>query len=260
LFRSSEEIQRAGQKDGKGCTENANRRTKKGEKMKGEEAMEIFKIVRAKGMLPKKIDDLVPLSFIGQTAVTFYRQMIKGFDQLKMTEAQRKRTLRDGQEAGEMLLDIEARIGELLPSEEEMQKVRSDQYKGRPLSQQKGLRQRPEGMSIMRAHTARTISKHPEIVEKVKAQARENEDIPTRTAVISEIRYQKEKDRRENAPPKSKTELAGEEFIYQQKLLEIISILPAEPPKQLTDRGFQILNALAKTIIKRLRRFENGTA
>jgi len=59
------------------------------------------------------MEDLVPLSFIGQTAVTFYRQMIKGFDQLKMTEAQRKRTLKDGQEAGEMLLDIETRIGEL---------------------------------------------------------------------------------------------------------------------------------------------------
>ncbi len=69
----------------------------KGEK----EAMEIFDIVKSNKMLPTKINELVPLSFIGQTAVTFYRQKIKLMTQLKMTEAQRKATLSDGQDAGE---------------------------------------------------------------------------------------------------------------------------------------------------------------
>jgi len=108
-----------------------------------------------------------------------------------MTEEQRKRTLKDGQEAGELLLDIEARIGELLPSDEEILKLRSEQYKGRPVLQQAGLTQRPKEITHKRAVYARAISKHPDIVEKVKAQAKENEDIPTRTAVINEIRYQK---------------------------------------------------------------------
>lgn len=69
----------------------------------------------------------------------------------------------------------------------------------------------------------------------------------------------KDKERRGNAPPKSRTELAGEEFTYQQKLLEILMVLPSEPPKELTEHGYKILSALAKTIIKRLRRFEDGT-
>ena len=119
------------------------------------------------------MEDLVPLSFIGQTAVTFYRQMIKGFDQLGMTEAQRKRTLKDGQEAGEMLLDIEARIGEMLPSAEEAQVGKRGVIKGTPQS-----KMLPEGMNHKRATQSRAIAGHPEIVEKVKAQARENEDIP----------------------------------------------------------------------------------
>ena len=39
---------------------------------------------------------------------------------------------------------------------------------------------------------SQTIAQHPEIVKKVKEQARENEDIPTKTAVLSEIKYQKQ--------------------------------------------------------------------
>jgi len=35
----------------------------------------------------------------------------------QMTEEQRKVTLRDGQDAGEMILDIERRIGELAEKE-----------------------------------------------------------------------------------------------------------------------------------------------
>jgi hypothetical protein len=45
--------------------------------MKGEQAVEIFSLARAKGLLPEKLTDLVPLSFIGQAAVSFYRAKIK---------------------------------------------------------------------------------------------------------------------------------------------------------------------------------------
>jgi hypothetical protein len=73
-----------------------------------------------------------------------------------------------------MLLDIEARIGELLPSREES-------IKGRPSPSGKRVQmKRPEGITEKRAHHARAISEHPDIVEKVKAQAKKNEDIPTR--------------------------------------------------------------------------------
>ena len=74
----------------------------------------------------------------------------------------RKRTLKDGQEAGEMLLDIEGRIGELLPPREEALKTASTNGK---------REKRLEGITMKRAVHARAISRHPEIVEKVKAQA-----------------------------------------------------------------------------------------
>lgn len=229
--------------------------------MKGEEAMEIFKIVKAKGMLPAKLDDLVPLSFIGQTAVTFYRQMIKGFDQLKMTEAQRKRTLKDGQEAGEMLLDIEIRIGELAEKEirattplrrDERGRVAGHDSSGKPPKHER------LGMSEPRMRQSQAIAKHPEIVEKVKAQARENEDIPTRTAVVNEIRYQKEKERHLEAKTTIKTwrtKIAIEEEIYITALERCVSALPTKPPQNWNEKAFAYAQGLAKIITKRLEVF-----
>jgi hypothetical protein len=111
-------------------------------------------------------------------------------DQLKMTEAQRKATLRDGQDAGEMLLDIETRIGELAEKEERVAPISVGKHgfvQATKLPKHERL-----GMTQHRMLQSKAISRHPEIVEKVKAQARANEDIPTRTAVINEIRYQKD--------------------------------------------------------------------
>jgi hypothetical protein len=143
--------------------------------MKGEEAVELFALIKQENLLPGKVEELVPLSFIGQAAVSFYRQKIKLMDQLKMTEDQRRATLRDGQDAGEMLLDIEARIGELLPDI-------GDNLKTYP--RKKGKTVKPVGvdttvgseLSERRKRDAKTIKKNPEIVAKIKAQARENEE------------------------------------------------------------------------------------
>jgi hypothetical protein len=77
--------------------------------MNEEEAVRIFDIVVKEHMLPATLDKLVPLSFMGAAAVKFYQAKVKLMDQLGATEEQRKATLSDGQDAGEMLLDIETR-------------------------------------------------------------------------------------------------------------------------------------------------------
>jgi hypothetical protein len=165
------------------------------ENMKGEQAVELFNIVKANNLLPETVDALVPLSFIGQAAVSFYRAKLKAMEQLQMTEEQRKATLRDGQDAGELLLDIEARIGQLLPSREEAMRTvvkdRSDHGKFK-----NNERKLPEGITSYRAQTSRKISEHPDVVEKVKRQAREKEEIATKTAVLNAISAETQKTRK----------------------------------------------------------------
>lgn len=82
--------------------------------------------------------------------------------------------MKDGQAAGEMLLDIETRIGELALREE-----RTEPIHGRPGGgthrAKEPLKHERFGLPQKRMKQSQAISRHPEIVQRVKAQARENE-------------------------------------------------------------------------------------
>lgn len=227
--------------------------------MKGEKAVEIFEIIKRQKMLPGKMEELVPISFIGQTAVKWYRDKIKLMKQLNMTEEQRKSTLKDGQDAGEMLLDIENRIGELAYSEPR------ETHKGIPQDQRnlqgKGGKHERLGLKKKQMHISQTIHKNPKIVEKVKAQAKENEDIPTKTAVLTEIKYQKEKARRQKAEAnktENKAVITIEQKEYINALERCIRILPQKPPKRWDQQALREVKSYAKIIIKRLEVFIDG--
>lgn len=233
-------------------------------KAKEEDAVKIFEIARSKKLLPEKLSELVPLSFIGQAAVSFYRQKIKLMDQLNVTEAQRKATLADGQDAGELLLDIEGRIGELAAKERRIPSRDVLDHGGKKIPGQKPSGKPPKheriGMPEKRMHQAQTIHKHPEVVARVKAKAKENEDIPTKTAVLAEINYQKEKKRRKAAEKKRKPAEAVvpiEQRQYLNALDRCISILPTSPPKTWHEDALREAGAKAKLLIKRLEVF-NG--
>lgn len=182
--------------------------------MKGEEAViEMFQIIEKNKMLPDRIEDLVPISFIGQAAVSFYRNKLKAIDQLKIAEEQRVATLRDGQEASEMLLDIEARIGELLPSREESLKMggkRGGIQARRRTGRLESPSPLPEGITHHHASQARKIAENPDVVERVKQEAREKEDIASKTAVLNAISSEKVKIRGK--------EISKEQEIYGSNL------------------------------------------
>jgi len=220
--------------------------------MEGEEAMKIFDLVVKEHMLPATMDKLVPLSFIGAAAVKFYQAKVKLMDQLGMSEQQRKATLADGQDAGEMLLNIEARIGELLPAPEEARKMGG--ARGGKVRQGKEALPVHEGLTDRRAHQSRTIHHNPAAVKAIIKEARENEDIPTKTAVLNRIRYENEKARPKKDPGEFVT--SAEEAKYLHTLEWIISELPAMPPKKWSDKGLALATGYAKIIRKRLEVFD----
>lgn len=224
--------------------------------MEGEKAVEIFDLVVKNRMLPAKLDKLIPLSFIGQAAVTFYRSKVKAMTDLGMTEEQQKATLSDGQDAGKMLLAVEARIGELLPSPGEMDKERARRKTGLPRRAPLGSLL-PEGISHERSKCARAIARNPEAVAMVIAEAEENEDIPTKTAVLNRIRYEQEKARVKKVPI-SELVLTLKQNDYLGTLDKIISILPPYPPKDWNQKTFAYASAKAEIIIGRLEVFRHG--
>lgn len=220
--------------------------------MEGGKAVEIFGLVVKNNMLPQKLEKLVPMKFIGDAAVKFYCDAVKHMDEIGMTEDQRKATLQDGQDAGELLLEIESRIGELLPTPTVMKDTAVRSKSG------KGERSLPEGMTSKRAFHARAIANHPDVVAKIKQEARANEDIPTRTAVLNRINYEKERKRREVAEGKRKeikAIIAADQIQYLLALDKCISVLPQKPPKTWNESAFAEAKAKAKIIIRRLEVF-----
>lgn len=173
-------------------------------------AVEVFDLVRKSGALPAKLDELVPLSFIGSAAVKFYKAKVEAMKQLGIAEDQRSATLRDGQDAGECLLRIEARIGELALKEPQIQ---TGGVPRGPEGERGRTKHKRIGMTETRMRRAEAIHRHPEAVERVIAEARENEDIPTRTAVLKEIQIQKARElQRDKIPENERMHgLLGEE-------------------------------------------------
>ena len=232
----------------------------KAHELKQESAVKVFDLA-VKGMvLPTKVDDLVPLSFIGQTAVNYYRDKIKLMDELGMTEAQREATLKDGQQAGELLLDIETRIGEIALKERQSAAV--------PLGPKAGFKPsgkppKHERLGLKEKHMeqAQKIAQNPDVVARVKAKAKANEDIPTKTAVLAEISYEREKKRRKAAEGKRekvKLEVAIEQSEYLSAqddavgLLNKVDKLLSNPPKEWDEAALVEAKAKAKIITNRL--------
>ena len=165
-----------------------------------EEAVKIFDLVVKENMLPARLEDLVPLSIAGPVYIGFMKGKAKALKQLadnalargdkeawKMLEDQRKATLHDGQDTGEVILNIEARIGELyeaLPSEAGV-RPRNGQARGK----QAGIKE--AGIEHNRASKAVQVHRNPSAVAAVIKEARENEDIPTKTAVLNKIKGDK---------------------------------------------------------------------
>lgn len=111
-----------------------------------------------------------------------------------------------GQDAGKMLLAIEARIGQLLPSREEIREmVKKNLAKS---NQNRKTRTPHTGASVVKLYephskaesrhrsVSRRIAENPDLVAQVIAEARANGDILTKGAVLNAVSYEKEKTRK----------------------------------------------------------------
>lgn len=115
------------------------------------------------------------------------------------------------------------------------------------------------GITQRKYQAAQKIAQHPEIVERIKKKAKLNDDIPTKTAVLSEIRYENEKVRRKAAEgkrEKSRAVYTTDQLKYVLLLQKIIRWLPRKPPKNWTEDGLSEARAYVAIIFKRLEAFK----
>ncbi len=229
----------------------------------GGDAMDVFKelMIREPGLLSRPIEELAPISFVGAAAVAAYRSIVAKLADLPITEEQKAKTLKDAQEAGEMLLAIEARIGELLPTPGDARKLSGKASAEKRMGKEPTVIPRPPTVSQKQAYTARVIKDNPDVVAEVIEEAKDNEDLPTKTAVVNKVRFKAEQKRRKETEgkPTPRLVLTLKQTEYINTLEGIIEDLPKAPPKDWSEDAFARASGLARIIINRLEAF-NGTS
>ncbi|MEG1814000.1 MAG: hypothetical protein RR337_11980 [Clostridia bacterium] len=153
--------------------------------------------------LPSAIEDLSKFVLVGREKLTSVRAEIRAIDKLQLAEDVREQKRAEAQMLADTLLDAEVRVGELfkkMPTTSGGDR-RSVNFKkpsgGQFETTQESKAQVTERLGFDRHQVQRfeTLADHPDLVAQVKAEARENDDLPTRTAVLNLAKYKAEKDK-----------------------------------------------------------------
>jgi len=212
-------------------------------------------IKRDPAFLDRPLADLLPLRFMGDVAVSAYRALIRNLKDLPLSLEEKESRLKDGQDAGKALLMIEARIGDLLnhlPGEDVHRGGHLSRYTVPGELEKAGFGRKDRH----KISASKAIAAHPKEVAEVIDEAIQNEDIPTKTAVLNKIAYKKELARKKGFREATNLEMMGEAAIYLSKLETALHYIPTHPPKELREKDFLRIKAIAILILKRLEVFD----
>lgn len=145
--------------------------------------------------LPDKIEDLAKFVLVGREKLVSVRAEIRAINKLELAEEVREQKREEAQMLAEALIDAEVRIGDLLKQIPKASggdrksieiKNRSDANFDKQETKQEVITRL--GFNKDQANRFETMASNKDIVEQVKAEARENEDIPTRTRVLQLVK------------------------------------------------------------------------
>ena len=186
-------------------------------------------IITQANNLPTKIDDLAKYVLIGRDRMAAVRAEISAINRLGLAQEVREQKLAEAQQISEVVLDAEVKLGQLIAA---MPKAKN-QYESasnNTVTSTKEQALKEIGFDKMQANRLETLAKHPEIVAQAKAEAREADDIVSRSFVLEKIKAkekeQKQADRRDEL--QNPTNLPDGVF----------QVVYCDPPWQYSNSGF----------------------
>lgn len=148
--------------------------------------------------LPTNIDDLAKFALIGREKLVAVRAEIRVIEKVGLAQEVREQKLHEAQEINDAVLDAEMRIGELMAKVPKASggDRRSENFKNDTavdFEKPKADIIRDAGFTQKQVERFQTMAAHPEIVEQVKAEARENDDIASRADILKRIKAEKKR-------------------------------------------------------------------
>lgn len=150
--------------------------------------------------LPTKIDDLSKFVLVGREKLVAVRAEIRAIDKVGLAQEVREQKLKEAQDIADAVLDAEVRIGELMSRVPKASggDRRSENFKrdnGVVFEKPKTDIIRDAGFTPKQVQRFQTLAAHPEIVEQAKAEARENDDIVSRSLVLNMVKERQREER-----------------------------------------------------------------
>lgn len=176
----------------------------------------------SQGGLPSVIEDVARFVLVGREKLASVRAEIRAIDKLQLAQDVYDQKMDEARMLAEALLDAEVRLGELF---KQIPKASGGDRRSEDFKNDTGVdfetrskHQTVEslGFTPKQAERFETLADNPDLVEQVKADARENDDIPTRTAVLNLAKYKREKELAEYRQ-------IDEEGALAQKLIKALS-------------------------------------
>ena len=196
-------------------------------------------LITQKNQLPNNIEDLAKFVLVGREKLVSVRASIRAIDKLELAEEVREQKREEAQMLAEALIDAEVRIGDLL---KQIPKAKNQYAKDNGVHSTKKEVINNLGFNEKQAQRFETLSNNKDIVEQVKAEARENEDIPTRTRVLQLVKEKtkEEKDREYlQAQFKEIERIKGTEIRMNEAIFKILTVQVNEENVQIWMDGLE---------------------
>ena len=155
--------------------------------------------------LPDNLQDLSKFVLVGREKLVSVKAEIRAIDKLQVAQEVRNQKREEARMLSEALLDAEVRLGELFRAIPKDTTFKGNQHTERlNLPAEETPKTKHEvitdlGFSRQQAEKMETLSENKDLVEIVKAEAVENDDLPTRSRVLDlAARRKKEEAPKEN--------------------------------------------------------------
>ena len=180
--------------------------------------------IKGDANLPTRIEDLAKFVLIGREKLRSVRAEIRAIDHLTLAKDVREQKLAEAQMLSGALLDAERKIGEFTLKMPKDTSFKGNQWQNHtgvkspqgaqsddgekwqmgssvqsPQEKPKAERIKELGFNRMQVHRFEVLAKNPEVVEQVKREAQENDDIPTRSRVLQLVQAKRSPDWRHEA-------------------------------------------------------------
>jgi len=165
-------------------------------------------LTTATTQLPETLPELSKFALIGREKLVAVRAAIRAIDKVGIAQEVREQKLKEAQDISEAVLDAEVRIGELMRNVPTAQGKRTDiKLMDNSVQKSKADFIGQAGLTVKQVQRFETLAAHPDMVAQAKAEARQNDDIVSRTLVMNMIKdqqrakreAQREEERQENA-------------------------------------------------------------